>query len=81
MPPPKHCETVYFYGVLIRLFTNDPSQPGCECSEFKAVKVSSSPIHKLGLFTKEDIGEDVMIIELIGRRVAAKEADALEKHY
>ena len=45
------------------------------------MKVASSLIHRLGLFTKEDIGEDEMIIELIGRRVAAAEVDALEKHY
>jgi SET domain-containing protein len=35
----------------------------------------------LGLFTKEDIGEDKIIIELIGRRVAAVEVDILEKLY
>lgn len=45
------------------------------------MKVASSPIHKLGLFTEEDIGEDEMIIELIGRRVTVEEVDALEKHY
>jgi SET domain-containing protein len=33
------------------------------------------------LFAEEDIGEDEKIIELIGRRVAAEEADALEKQY
>ncbi|KAH8790902.1 hypothetical protein F5882DRAFT_291677, partial [Hyaloscypha sp. PMI_1271] len=47
----------------------------------KAVKVASSLIHKLGLFTEEDIREDEMIIELIGRRVTVEEVDALEKHY
>lgn len=35
----------------------------------------------MGLFTKEDIREEEKIIELIGRRVAAEEADALEKEY
>lgn len=45
------------------------------------MKVASSPIHKLGLFIEEDIGEGEKIIELIGRRVAAEEVDALEKRY
>ena len=45
------------------------------------MKVMSLLIHRLGLFTKEDIGEDEMIIELIGRRVVAAEVDALEKYY
>jgi hypothetical protein len=66
---------------FIFVFPNDPSQPGRDCSEFMAVKVASSPIHQLGLFTEEDIGEDEMITELIGRRVAAEDVDALEKHY
>jgi hypothetical protein len=49
--------------------------------EFKAMKVALLLIHKLGLFTKEDIREDKIIIKLIGRRVIVKEVDALEKYY
>jgi len=81
VPPPKHRKTVYFYSVLIRLFPNDLSQLSYKYSEFKAVKVSLSLIHKLGLFIKEDIREDAIIIKLIRKRVAAKEANTLKKHY
>lgn len=45
------------------------------------MKIASSLIHKLGLFIEEDIREDETIIELIGKRVATEEADALEKQY
>ena len=49
--------------------------------EFKVIKVILLLIHKLGLFTKEDIREDEIIIKLIGRRVIVKEVDTLEKYY
>jgi len=45
------------------------------------MKVVLLLIHKLGLFTKEDIKEDEIIIKLIERRVIAKEVNTLEKYY
>jgi hypothetical protein len=45
------------------------------------VKVALLLIHRLGLFIKEDIKEDKIIIKLIGRRVVAIKVNALKKHY
>jgi len=45
------------------------------------MKVVLLLIHKLGLFIKEDIREDEIIIELIRRRVIVKEVYTLEKYY
>jgi hypothetical protein len=49
--------------------------------EFKVIKVILLLIHKLGLFTKEDIKEDKIIIKLIEKRVIVEEVNTLEKYY
>lgn len=72
--------SLYFF-LLYPIFFSDPLITSSPQTRKKQVKFSRSDIHDWGLFTKENIGADEMIIEYVGEVVRSIIADSRERRY